>query len=597
MKFNLINKNPDSDSYITQYLANRGVTESVDEFFNLSWEDVQEPTALDYMEEGAEMLIRHIEADSTIAVILDCDMDGFTSSALFFNMLYFYMQPDRPWDNFTGQLIPMYHEAKIHGLDDVKIMRDIRDKVKPDLVVIPDASGTEEQYAALVALGIDILVLDHHDTSCRGDGENVIVINNQHSENYKNKELSGVGVVWQFCQYIDNGLGWDASIQWLDLVACGLVGDMMNLKSRETRFLVTKGLQNIHSYFLQYFAFTNYSMKDKEYNPHNISFYVTPMFNAVCRFGSLEEKEMLFKSLVDTYAEDEIENGTRGHKGEFVPLAQEAIRLAANTKGRQDRRKNKLVEKIHTIVQEEDYIDHKVLVFGFDDFEEEYRALSGLAANVLAEYYQRPVIITFKKGSDYVGSLRVPDTDNPIYQNFKDQCNDSGYCTFAAGHQEAAGIGIRGGCVNKLMEHFDEKYKEASSEIYFNVDFVMDANDERIKDLVGQMYSIRDIHGQGLKEPKIAITNVKVAPSTLRLVGQKASTLWITAPHCKFINFRSSKEEYDSLRNHAGSTSETELFYSATIIGKEPDMNEWAGEITPQLKIADYEIGNPRYEF
>ena len=44
------------------------------------------------------------------------------------------------------------------------------------------------------------------------------------------------------------------------------------------------------------------------------------MVNAVCRLGTQEEKELLWKAFIDIYAEDEIENGTRGHKGEMVPL-------------------------------------------------------------------------------------------------------------------------------------------------------------------------------------------------------------------------------------------------------------------------------------
>ncbi len=597
MKFNLIKKNEGYDSFIAQYLSNRGITETPEEFFNLTWDDVQNPEDLDYMVEGAEMLVRHIEADSIIAMLVDCDLDGFCSSSTLFNQLMFYCEPGRPFESYGGKIIPIFHEGKKHGLDDTKVMRDLRDKIKPNLLIIPDASGSEEQYAALVALGIDILVLDHHDTECRGDGENVIVINNQHSDKYVNKDLAGVGVVWQFCNYLDTSYGWDVAIQWLDIVACGLVGDMMNLRSRETRFLVSQGLSNITSYFLQFYQFTAYSMKGKEYNPHNVSFYIAPMFNAVCRIGTLEEKEMLWKALVNIYCEDLIENGTRGHKGEMVPLVQESIRLATNAKGRQDRRKNKLAEKIDTIIHDEGYIDHKVLVFGFDDFEEDYRALSGVTANALATYYQRPVIVTFKKGADYLGSLRVPDTDNPLYHEFKDQCEESGFCTFVAGHQEAAGIGIKGDHIDDLMEYFDNKYEGQNTELMYNVDFVIDANDPKLEELIEQLHSIRNIHGQGIKEPKIAITNVKVAPSNLRLVGQKSTTLWITTPHCKFINFKSSKEEYDALRCPVDTSYDTEVYYSATIIGETPDMNVWQDTVTPQLQICDYEIGNPKYDF
>lgn len=599
MKYTLIDSNIKTDSadFIAQYLARHGVAEKPEEFFDLTWSDVQSPENLDFIHEGVDLLIKHIEADSKIAILVDVDMDGFTSSALLYNYLTFFMEPDMPWESFSGEIVPMFHGGKLHGLDDFQVMRDLRDTIKPNLLIIPDASGSQEQYDALTNLGIDILVLDHHDMSCRGDGEKVVVINNQQSERYTNKELSGVGVTWQFCCAVDQVLGWDCAGNWLDLVACGMIGDMMNLRSRETRFLIFTGLQNINNYFLRFYQFNAYSMQNKEYNPHNIAFYIVPMFNAVCRIGTFDEKLMLWKALTNMYGENQVENGTRGHKGEMVPLVQEAIRLASNAKGRQDRRKNKLAEQVHQIVRDEGLINHKVLVFGFDDFEEEYRALSGLAANVLAEYYQRPVILTFKKGSDYVGSLRVPDTDNPLYKNFKDQCKESGFCTFVAGHQEAAGIGVDGDSIEALMEYFDEKYEGMNTEIMYNVDFIIDANDENLPSLIENLYAIRNIHGQGLKEPKIAVTNVKISPSNLRLVGQKATTLWITTPYCKFINFKSSKEEYDSLKYPSAATNEVEVGYNATIICDSPDMNTWAGVTTPQLQIIDYEIGRPVYAF
>jgi len=59
------------------------------------------------------------------------------------------------------------------------------------------------------------------------------------SKNYSNKTLSGVGVVYKFCQYIDKFLGQDYANNLLDLVAVGMVSDMMDLRNFETRELIT----------------------------------------------------------------------------------------------------------------------------------------------------------------------------------------------------------------------------------------------------------------------------------------------------------------------------------------------------------------------
>lgn len=180
-------------------------------------------------------------------------------------------------------------------------MRRIRDEIKPDLFVIPDASGTKQQYQALNDLGIDIVVLDHHDTSERGDGEKVIVVNNQHSKDYKNKDLSGVGVVWQLCRVFDDKCTFVCADSFLDIVALGLVSDVMDLRSPETRFLVNEGLkpENIRSYFLEYAQFSLYGLRNSNYNPHQIAFQIAPLFNAVNRFGDDEERDLVFRSLLD----------------------------------------------------------------------------------------------------------------------------------------------------------------------------------------------------------------------------------------------------------------------------------------------------------
>jgi single-stranded-DNA-specific exonuclease len=55
--------------------------------------------------------------------------------------------------------------------------------------------------------------------------------------------LSGVGVTWQFCRYIDSILDTEYANDFLDLVALGNCGDMMSLKSFETRYLITEGFK------------------------------------------------------------------------------------------------------------------------------------------------------------------------------------------------------------------------------------------------------------------------------------------------------------------------------------------------------------------
>jgi len=141
-----------------------------------------------------------MEHSKTVAVLVDCDADGMTSAAVLINYL---RDRHKEYKGPMPEIKYLLHEDKTHGLADTDVMRKLRDVIKPELLIIPDASGTQEQYDALVSLGIDIVVFDHHEDMIKCNDKHVIVVNNQQSENYRNKQLSGVGVVWQFCRYCE----------------------------------------------------------------------------------------------------------------------------------------------------------------------------------------------------------------------------------------------------------------------------------------------------------------------------------------------------------------------------------------------------------
>ena len=105
------------------------------------------------------------------------------------------------------------HEHKQHGLDDK--VDWITDEARWDLIIVPDAGSYDvEEHLALGELGMDVLVLDHHEQLYDENGNpvisdlpNTIVVNNQLSPNYQNKSLCGAGVVFKFCEVLDSKLG------------------------------------------------------------------------------------------------------------------------------------------------------------------------------------------------------------------------------------------------------------------------------------------------------------------------------------------------------------------------------------------------------
>ncbi len=589
-------KDPEDISAIDIVLGNRGVFDP--DFFNLSWADVQDPRALDNADLAVAKIKYHCHQGNTIGIICDCDMDGFTSCALLTNFLTRHAYAG-DFDGLVPDIQILHHDDKTHGLSDVKVMKELRDNIKPALLIIPDASGTEEQYLALSALGIDIVVIDHHDTEERGDGDKVIVVNNQQSEKYQNKALSGVGVVWQVCRLMDAIYQSNVANDYLDIVACGLVADVMDLRSRETRFLVQEGLKpdNIRSPLIRQALFSNDYKLQGTLTPTKVAFNIAPLVNAVTRIGTQEEKRMLFGSLLDDAFDVQVPNGKRGATGE-IALVTEAYRLITNAKSRQTRRQDKLMELIDSLIQEEGLLENKVLIvaLGKDDYEAEHRGLAGLVCNKLQDFYQRPAMILFQNDDgSYSGSVRAPEAIE-AFANFKDQCNESGLFRFALGHQAAFGCACRGSDLGYVEDFFNKKYDGLNLEPSYKCDFIINAADPgAVEDVIFDLSGHDDIWGQGLKEPIIALENVLIGPGSIDLVGQGKGrpTLRIKTGGAVCIRFGSSKEEFDSLLLPYDSNQQ---YYRATIVGR-AQVNEFRGTKTPQLLIQDYEIHGVTYDF
>ena len=141
--------------------------------------------------------------------------------------------------NYINQAFPSaitkfsysFHDDKTHGIDISSIPQNTT------LVIAPDSSSNEyETHKFLRDKDIDVLILDHHEAD--HISEYACVVNNQLCD-YPNKSLSGVGIVYKVCQRFDELRHTNYAESLIELVMLGLVGDMMDLRSFETRYLVS----------------------------------------------------------------------------------------------------------------------------------------------------------------------------------------------------------------------------------------------------------------------------------------------------------------------------------------------------------------------
>ena len=557
-------------------LANRGIMpQDVEHYLHTTDADIFPPTLFPTMADGARMLVKHISQNDKVLIQVDSDCDGYTSAAALINYLN-CLFPGFVQNNIYYRI----HTGKQHGI----ILETIPDDVK--LVICPDSSSNDyDEHAALAERGVDVLVIDHHEADAIS--KNAVIINNQLCD-YPTKSLSGVGVVYKFCSYLDELLNVDYADQFLDLVALGMVADMMDLRDFETRHLITRGLENIRNpYFKGMVDKQSYSLKDG-ISPIGVAFYIAPYVNATIRMGTQEEKLILFESMLDYRGYELIPSTKRGCKGQHETRVEQACRNCTNIKNRQTKARDAALETIERIIEEKKLLDNKILAIKLDTFSAD-KNLTGLIANQLMAKYQRPVLLLNKTEDGWEGSGRGYDKSK--FDNLREFLKESNLVLYAEGHANALGVGITDDNFSTFIRYSNQALANFDFTPCYKVDFIFYGDDFRGQDIV-EIAELKSLWGQGVDEPFVALEHINIHNGNVTLMSpDKSPTLKITLPNgTSLIKFKSSQEEYEKLHSETGCIT-------INVVGK-CERNIWNGIVSPQIIVEDYEIvGEQKYYF
>lgn len=597
MKFKLIKPVNENYSALQQVLTNRNIPiEKIKDYIMTTDDVINDYNLLgeEALKEAATKIAKCVRAEANALVIVDSDCDGFTSSAVLINYLYDLFPA---W--VENHLTWFMHAGKQHGLSDLSLEPESVGLYK--LIIIPDASSNDYKYhEVLHEQGINIVVLDHHEAE--RISPYATIINNQLSD-YPNKEMSGVGIVWQFCKYMDGLMGVNYADNYLDLVALGMDADMMSLTSFETKHLINKGFQEDYvknPFFSAICDKHSFSMKG-QINPMSVAFYVAPYVNAIVRSGTMQEKETVFQSMLKFKAFEQIPSNKRGHRpGEKEQLYLQAMRTVTNVKNRQTRAQDAGMAYLEGLIEERNLLENKVLLFLLEPGKID-KNIAGLIANKMMAKYQRPCCILTRVEEEiewegqiiqkisYQGSAR--GCDKAGVSNFKDICEQTNCAMFAEGHQGAFGLGISAEDVLLFVERTNEILKDISDEAIYYVDYIYgntNVKPEHIEDIA----RYPELWGKDMDEPFIAIKGLKITKDMITLMSpDKSPTIKITLPNkLTIIKFNSSEEEFDSLFSETG-------YIEVDIIGK-CGINERGYRPTPQIYVEDYKIiGRMKYVF
>jgi single-stranded-DNA-specific exonuclease len=205
------------------------------------------PDSMKNVPEAARLLADAIAANRKLCIVADYDCDGATACAVAVRGLRLlgarhvdYLVPDRVVDGY-GLTPPIAQRVKERGAD--------------LLVTVDNGIASIDGVAAARALGLDVLVTDHHLPGATLPEGALVVNPNQPGCGFESKSIAGVGVMFYVLLALRAELrtrgAFDAHNQprldaLLPLVALGTVADVVKLDGNNRR-LVAQGLKRIRA--------------------------------------------------------------------------------------------------------------------------------------------------------------------------------------------------------------------------------------------------------------------------------------------------------------------------------------------------------------
>ncbi len=542
---------------VAQILTNRDIVdlEGAHRYLSPSLNDLYSPFLLKDMKKGVARLLRAIREREEIVVYGDYDADGITSVAILYKFIraltphVIYYIPDRIGEGYG---------LKSTAVDKFK-------KNNARLIITVDCGISDhEQIAYALSLGIDTIVLDHHEIAGELPPACAAINPNRMDCSFPFKELAGVGIAFNFLIALRGTLRkegfWKNDEypnlkEYLDIVALGTIGDIAPLVD-ENRIFAKIGLELITEGKRPGIkALKEISGIDGQIvDSFKASFCLIPRINAAGRIASpLEAVELL---LTDSPEE----------------ARQLAERLDSYNRRRQSMEKTILQEIMDKIGKLPDIEKMKALVFASDKW---HPGVVGIVASRLVDLFSRPAFVISLSNGVGKGSGRSV-CDFNIYKGIQ-QC--ASLLLSYGGHCHAAGISIKEDDIDEFACLLDEIIRDSAqtpeilSQTYIDSECrLQDIN----HDLISQMEKLAPF-GSKNPEPVLCARNIKASLPTI--VGKN---------HLK-MKVSSGGYTCDSIWFGMG-TCISYLTGSNIDVAFTPQINNWNGAADIQLKMKDITV-------
>lgn len=425
---------------LARIFAARGITQAEELSTGLS--GMIPPVQLSHIGDAAVFLADAIAKGRKITVIADYDCDGATACAVALRGLRLlganvdYMVPNR-FDNGYG-LTP-------------EIVRQAKERHHTDIILTVDNGiASLEGIEEALALGMQVLVTDHH---LPGDElpQNCIVVNpNQPDCSFPSKNLAGVGVMFYVLlalraemrrRKIFDEKNQPHLDQLLDLVALGTFADVVKLDANN-RILVAQGLRRIRAGNMQPGMAALFQVSGRDFrkaSPFDLGFTLGPRLNAA---GRLSDMSLGIECLITDDRSKALEMADELNR---INVERREIEADMRVEAREQ------ISKIHP----EDRATISILS------EDWHQGIIGILASRIKEKYFRPAM-AFARDKD--GKIRGSGRSIPEF-HLRDALDlvakrHPGLIVQFGGHAMAAGLTLQPDGFDVFTEAFETVAKE-----------------------------------------------------------------------------------------------------------------------------------------
>ena len=439
---------------LAQILVRRGFAEPASARAFLAAEEEHSPTGFIGIEQAIEPILRHIADGELITIHGDYDVDGICSTAVLVRSLRrlganvdWYL-PDRATDGY--------------GLNPLTVQR-LAQRGTRLLVTVDCAITAVEEVAQALALGMEVVVTDHHAPRSDGALPDAPIVHPTICD-YPCPDLCATAVAYKLAQALEHAAALDgragvepddsggrALAEDLDLVALATIADVVPLLG-ENRTLVRRGLRALAGTAKPGLrALMSVARVDPgKLNERSVAFGLAPRLNAAGRLY-------------------------RADAGLELILTDDPLRASqvAEELGRANHERRQVETRIRYEAEAQIAAlgERPAYVLAGEDW---HAGVIGIVAARLVERHRRPVILIALSGNLGKGSGRSIDA----FDLLAGLTACGGHLTRFGGHRAAAGLEIE----RERVEQFAEAFSAHTERVLSAEDM---APLERVDALVG----------------------------------------------------------------------------------------------------------------